>query len=68
MQTTVARHFSEYKHSVSDFKWMVLEKVEGEDERQMKQKLLKREVYWISTLNTLQPDGMNENCNFPVFL
>lgn len=64
----MARHFFESHHNVSDLKWLILEKVQGNDDRQAKQNLLKREVYWINTLNTLQPDGMNENCNFAVYL
>lgn len=47
-ETMVARHFAEHKHRVSKLKWMILEKIE--DERQIKGKLLRREVYWISTL------------------
>lgn len=67
-ETTVARHFFEKGHKVSDLKWMILESIMADNDHQIKNKLLQREVYWICTLGTLQPHGMNENCNFSVFL
>lgn len=38
------------------------------DDRQMKKRLLQREVYWITILETLASKGLNENghCNIYV--
>lgn len=67
-ETTVARHFYQNNHKVSDLKWMVLEQIEGNNNRQIQKQLLKREFFWISTLATVFPDGMNEKFNFSVYL
>lgn len=40
-ETTVARHFYQNNHKVSGLKWMVLEQIEGNNTRQMQNKLLK---------------------------
>lgn len=66
-ETTAARHFFEKRHTISEIKWVIVETVYGDD-RQMKKRLLQREVYWITTLETLAPKGLNENghCNIYV--
>lgn len=46
----------------------VIEKVYGDDEEQIRNRLLQREVYWIVTLDTKSPSGFNEDCHFNVFL
>lgn len=62
-ETSLARHFATSKHQVSDVKWMVLEEVWGcNSDADLKKRLLAREVYWIHSLNTLQPTGLNEEC------
>ena len=65
----VARHFSDLGHKVDDLKCIGIEKVwlnrrGGNHERL----LLQRECYWIHTLKTLFPMGMNEECNMSPFL
>ncbi|XP_056409510.1 uncharacterized protein LOC130329910 [Hyla sarda] len=67
-ETGVAKHFHEYGHKVSELRWLVIEEVEGESEEKIKRKLLQQEVYWIEAPNSLSPDGLNELCNFSVFL
>lgn len=67
-ETTVARHFLEYKHNVSEIKWQIVEQIEVRAHTDMGLQLLRRESYWINKLGTLAPQGMNENLNLNVFL
>lgn len=66
-ETTAARHFFEKRHTISELRWVMVETVYGDD-RQMKKRLLQREVYWITILETPAPKGLNENghCNIYV--
>lgn len=59
-ESTVARHFYEMRRNISDLRWVVIEKVFGNDESQIKTRLLQREVHWIVTLDTKAPNGLNE--------
>ncbi|OCT59779.1 hypothetical protein XELAEV_18000651mg, partial [Xenopus laevis] len=56
--TTVARHFFEEQHNVSQLKWKVLEVVKrpprGGDWEKL---LLQKEAYWINKLECSQPKG-----------
>lgn len=62
-ETTLAKHFAEHGHTISDLKWRILETVNpGESNNELKRNLLKRETYWIHTLGTLAPQGLNEEC------
>lgn len=67
-ESTVAKHFFKMRHNISDLKWSILEKVYGNDEMQVRTRLLQREVYWIGKLDIKTPNGSNENFNFRVFL
>lgn len=58
----------EMRNNISDLRWVVIEKVFGNVESQIKTRLLQREVYWMVTLDTKAPNGLNENCSFNVFL
>lgn len=62
-ETSLARHFATTKHTVADLKWRVIDSIENyNSEKELSSKLLKREVYCIHTLQTLQPKGLNEEC------
>lgn len=64
-ETGVARHFVEKNHKISELRWQVIEKVYGESNKEaLKSKLLRREVFWIHRLETMQPNGMNEECRY----
>lgn len=63
----MARHFREATHNVCDLRWQILEEVQGSDAGQVKQRLLQREVYWIYSLESLTPHGLNEECNWSIF-
>lgn len=67
-ETTVAKHFHECYHNVSDLKWLILEQIFDEDKYNVGRTLLQHETYWIDKLKTIALHGMNEICNFNVFL
>lgn len=67
-ESSVARHFHEHQHHVSDLKWLVLEQIYEEESYIVSKKLLQRETYWIDKLETLVPNGMNEICNYNVYI
>ena len=51
----VARHFNLVDHSINDLTIMVIETIHREDTEYRKRK----ERYWIETLRSLAPDGLN---------
>ncbi|OCT97473.1 hypothetical protein XELAEV_18009697mg [Xenopus laevis] len=57
--TSVSRHFYNHGHNLSQFRWLVLEKIvlakRGGD---VKKSLGQREAYWIKRMNTLAPSGL----------
>lgn len=64
-ETTLARHFHQYNHNVSDLKWQVIDQINTNNPNDdTKRLLLRQEVFWIHTLNSLQPTGLNEDCNY----
>lgn len=68
-KSSVARHFNSHNHSLSDLHYMGIELVNmprrgGNRDRI----LLQREAYWIHSLDTLIPNGMNEEISFACFL
>lgn len=67
-ETSVARHFQENKHNVSNLRWAILEQINIENVHYIKNKLLRREAHWIIELETLTPKGLNENCHMSAFL
>lgn len=66
-ETSIARHFAEAKHNVTDIRWQVIEEI-NVDAAGRERRLLQREAYWIMTLETLAPLGLNEECKLSVFL
>lgn len=62
-ETGVAQHFCEAGHQISELRWQVIEKIYGHPMNQ-RATLLKREVFWIHKLQTLQPNGLNEECRY----
>ena len=65
----VAAHFKKFGHSISSFRYWGIEKVErpfrGGDHGLL---LLQREAYYIYTLNTMAPNGLNEEFDLKPFL
>ncbi|XP_069479435.1 uncharacterized protein [Ambystoma mexicanum] len=69
VNSPVARHFSIKKHNISQLKVVILEIVNraprgGNHARRMNQ----REIFWIERLNSLAPNGMNEDYSLASFL
>ena len=50
----VEEHFNTICHSFEDFTLMVIEQIMADSARRKQ-----RESYWIHTLRTLMPDGVN---------
>ena len=70
MEYAIARHYKERGHgSTASLKFMGIEKVtlppRGGD---MKKLLLQREAFWIFTLNSVEPHGLNESLELNSFL
>ena len=65
----VAVHFAEAGHNVSTLRYCGIESIQpprrGGD---IKNILLKRELFWIHTLQTLAPKGLNEEYDIRPFL
>ena len=51
----VAHHFNQLHHSLKDLTIMIIEKIYREDANFRKLK----ESYWIKTIETLSPNGLN---------
>lgn len=69
VRSPVARHFAREKHNVAQLRFLVLEQVDkhprgGDRER----RLLQRESFWIESLDSLEPFGLNETVDFNCFL
>ena len=65
---SIDQHFNQHDHSFNrDFRLIVIEEVTKKNltKDQMRNLLLHREDFWISKLNTLEPNGFNEKLNFP---
>jgi hypothetical protein len=59
-------HFREPNHSFDDFRIIIIEEITSKNmtREQIRHTLLKREDFWISKLNTLEPHGFNDKLNF----
>ena len=56
----MAIHFNSSLHNLADIKFIVIEKVNCENEEDLDSKLLSREAYWTAQLFTLNPHGINK--------
>ena len=70
LEYAMARHYKEANHgSPASLRFWGIEKIptssRGGD---MIKRLLCREAYWIHTLNTLEPMGLNEELKLSCFL
>ncbi|CAJ0950220.1 unnamed protein product [Ranitomeya imitator] len=62
-------HFSEKNHNIAQLRFQVLEQVDIPRRGQNRTKMLqKREAYWIYTLQTLEPRGLNRDYDVSAFL
>ena len=60
----LAVHFNRVEHLMSDFEFIVIEKVVNESEYDIDRRLLTREAFWCSQLCTLHPHGLNKRSEF----
>lgn len=65
----VAVHFMNAKHNISSLKYVGIENIKCPRRGgNVDNLLLKRELFWIYTLNTLAPRGLNEDFDIRPFL
>ena len=57
-----AIHFNDSAHSLSDFQFIGIEKINSIFD--VDKKLLTREAYWTAQLHTLRPYGLNKRQEF----
>ena len=60
----LAVHFNRVEHMMSDFEFIVIEKVVNESEDHIDRRLLTRKAFCCSQLCTLHPQGLNERSEF----
>ena len=60
----LAVHFNRVEHQMSDFEFIVIEKIVNECEDHIDRRLLTREAFWCSQLCTLHPHGLNKRSEF----
>ena len=58
----VAIHFNNTPHSLTDFEFIIIEKVINTQNKE--ETLLIREAYWAAQLGTLQPTGLSKRCEY----
>lgn len=70
MDYTIARHYRDRNHgSGASFKFIGIERILPNPRGgNLVQKLLKREAYWIYTLNSMEPHGLNESSGLRSYL
>ena len=63
----IDQHFRTPGHSFDDFRIIIIEEITDKNmtKEQVRHTLLKREDFWISKLQTLEPHGFNDRLNFP---
>ncbi|OCU01006.1 hypothetical protein XELAEV_18006787mg [Xenopus laevis] len=67
--TPISRHFSSFKHNLSQLKWQVIEVIcKPQRGGNMLKLLLQEEAKWIKKLNSLHPEGLNEHWSISSFL
>ena len=60
----LAVHSNKEEHHMSDFEFIVIEKIVNESDNNINWRLLTREAFWYSQLCTLQPYGLNKRSSF----
>ena len=64
----IDQHFNQNDHDFNrDFRLIVIEEITQKNltKEQLRNLLLHREDFWITKLDTLQPNGFNDKLNFP---
>lgn len=64
----VACHFNDLSHPLSSLRFQGIEQVTLHRGGDIDRKLCQRELFWIYTLNALQPSGLNEDFDMSVFI
>ena len=68
-KSPVARHFNKEKHEICTLRFQGIEVVNAPKRGGNRDRLLlQREAYWIHTLNTVFPKGLNEELILNCFL
>ena len=60
----LAVHFNKKEHHMSDFEFIVIEKLVNDTTDNLDKVLLTREAFWCSPLCTLQPYGLSKRSEF----
>ena len=60
----LAVHFNKKEHHMSDFKFIVIEKIVNDTTDHLDKVLFTREAFWCSQLCTLQLYGLNKRSEF----
>ena len=60
----LAVHFNRKEHHMSDFEFIVIEKIVNDTTDDMDKVLLTRGAFWCTQLCTLQPYGLNKRSEF----
>ena len=69
MDYAIARHYKEKGHgSAASLKFLGIEQVSSSRGGNNKKLLLQREAFWIFTLNSVEPFGLNESLELHPFL
>ena len=61
---SAVKNFNKEEHHMSDFEFIVIEKIVNESDNNIDRRLLTREAFWCSQLCTLQPYGLNKRSEF----
>ncbi|XP_042333917.1 uncharacterized protein LOC121936109 [Sceloporus undulatus] len=67
MTAPMVEHFTLCNHSDTDIRFWTIERVPGTG-LHLERKLRHRELFWIYTLQTQKPHGLNDNCNWSAVL
>ena len=64
----VACHFNNHSHPISSLRFQGIEQITLQRGGDVDRSLCQRELYWIHTLESLQPLGLNEDFDMSVVL
>ncbi|XP_078527395.1 uncharacterized protein LOC144799740 [Lissotriton helveticus] len=68
MKSTVASHWKDAKHQISQLRFMILETISQSRDRDPVKQRLRAEYFWIKTLNSTFPTGLNDRIEYSCFL
>lgn len=70
LEIPLVQHFLDKNHKFNEFHCVALEKVTANNHihRDLYKCLLQRETFWVSKLNTMMPNGLNQEVDYGIFL